>query len=168
MDWTHRTTVAVATIALTLSAAACTSTTTPEPSPTPTASASQAPSTSPSPTPSAAPYEDPGEPAGSLARADFAVVDGIPTTSTTALGGMVSGQAFVIEGQCVGGESMGFRLDRAEGSDPEERLLVEGTLDCDVAADQDLAYAFPYDGPVQLTIAPDEDVTQAWAIVRAT
>lgn len=148
--------------------AACSST----PAPEPTTSAAASPSAPPSPTsePSETPvaYEPPGDVVGGIARADFSIVDGVPTNGSTALAPLVAGQTFVVEGQCVGGERMDFLLERAIDAEPDERVLMEGTFECGEAPDQGFSSALPYDGLVQLTIAPDGDVTEAWALVRST
>lgn len=159
---------ALAAPALAIAAlAACSSGTAPEP----TASTAPAPSASPSPSsePSEPPaaYEPPGEVAGGIARADFSIVDGVPTNASTALGPLVAGQTFVVEGQCIGGERMDFLLERAIDAEPDARTLMEGTFECGDDPDQGFSYSLPYDGVVQLTIAPDADVTEAWAVVRS-
>ena len=157
-----------ASIAAVLAAAGCDSTSEPEPSPTASESSSPSASPSPSSSPSAAPYDDPGEPEGSIARAEIAMVDGAPQMSITALGAIVSGQPFVVEGQCTGGDEVDFRVDRAIEGEPEERLLVEGTIDCDAPALQSSSYSLPYDGAVQVSLMADPDVTAAWLLVRAS
>jgi len=158
--------LSAAAIAAVLSASGCESTA--EPSAAPSESSSPSPSTTSTPSPSAAPYDDPGTPEGSIARAEIAMVDGVPQMSIVALGEVVAGEPFIVEGQCDGGDEMGFRVDRAVAGDAEERLLVEGTFDCDAPALQSSSYSMPYDGPVQLSLMADEDVTAAWALVRAT
>jgi len=163
---TIRVLAALATPALALGALAACST---SPAPEPTTSTSPSPSASPS-APSETPvaYEPPGDVVGGIARADFSIVDGVPTNATTALAPLVAGQTFVVEGQCVGGERMDFLLARAIDAEPDERTLMEGTFECGEAPDQGFSYTLPYDGVVQLTIAPDADVTEAWAVVRST
>ncbi|WP_175414225.1 hypothetical protein [Agrococcus sp. SGAir0287] len=169
MHATRSIVLSAAAVAAVLAASGCGSAPEPEPEPSPSApeSASASPSPSPTPSASAAPYDDPGTPEGSIARAEIAMVDGVPQMSITALAPVVAGQTFVVEGQCTGGERMDFRVDRAIAGDADERLLVQGTIDCDAPAVENFSYSLPYDGLVQLSLAADEDVTMAWALVRA-
>lgn len=160
--------VLAALAAPTLALAACSSSPAPEPTTSATPSPSASPSASSEPSEPPVAYEPPGDVGGGIARADFSIVDGVPTNGSTALAPLVAGQTFVVEGQCLGGERMDFLLERAVDAEPDERVLLEGTFECGEAPDQGFSYAVPYDGLVQLTIAPDGDVTEAWALVRST
>ncbi|SDH70641.1 hypothetical protein [Agrococcus jejuensis] len=160
-------TAALAAIASALVLAGCAGDPAPSPSPSET---DPAPSASASPEPeasaSALPFVMPETADGDLARAEHAIVDGVPTTPSIAIAPMVAGQPVAIEGQCTGGASMTFRLERAVDAEPDERLLMEGTIECDADVAQVSTITAPYAGPVQLTIAPGEGVTEAWAVAR--
>lgn len=127
----------------------------------PTASAAVPPSSSGE----LADYAEPGTVEGELARARFEILDEVPTTTSDVRAPLASGEAVLIEGQCTGGTSLRFALLSATPGD-DGNTLLEGTIDCGQPPNTGLSYQLPEAGQVQLTLAADEDVTDAWVLAR--
>jgi len=165
-----RRTAIIAALALGAVCVGCTSVEPPEPSPAAsTPPAEPSPSPSPSPIPSSSgesvDYAEPATVEGELARALFAIVDGVPTTTSDVRAPLEAGGVLSIDGQCTGGESVSFSLLSASVGDSGTTLL-EGTIECEQARADPFTYELPAEGPVQLTLAAGEGVTEAWAVAR--
>ncbi|MET0672091.1 MAG: hypothetical protein ABWY37_01230 [Microbacterium pygmaeum] len=74
---------------------------------------------------------------------------------------LTADRAFTIEAQCEG-DGFSFEVMTADG---QQRLLVEGDVDCDDPPAGEFTYQLPYSGVVQVNIGDAEGVGRAWVRV---
>lgn len=136
-----------------------------QPSPIDTPSEASTPKPSES-EPGRVAYQEPETVDGEVARVSFEIADGVPTATSTAVDAIAAGRSLVVEGQCIGGDSVEFELWRAEPGEDSGTTLLAGEIACDVPSEHGFSHSLDYEGVVQMMLTRTDSVTQAWVVAR--
>lgn len=144
-----------------LGLAACTAVA-PDPDGSPSPSGS-APAPDPTPSPIVTPDASaPDQIAIALVEPDT----DIPTTPVISGPALLeAGMQVRISAQCRG-ETLGWRLQTASTELDEQRILAEGTTDCDGSVDDRAVGPVEYAGPVQFLFTRTDGVEEGWVQAR--